>query len=59
MILGSGHGGLPDLALGDLAVAQQGIDAVVLLCQLACQRHADGSGDALAQEPVDMSTPLT
>ena len=49
MILGSGHGGLPDLTLGDLAVAQQGIDTVVLLRQLACQRHADGSGDALAQ----------
>ena len=49
MILRSGHGGFPDLALSDLTVAQQGIDTVVLLCKLSGQSHADCGGDALAQ----------
>ena len=43
------HRRLPDLALGDLTVAQDGVDAEALLRLLAGQRHADGNGDALAQ----------
>jgi len=49
MILGGGHHGLPDLALGQLAVAKNGVDAVVLVGLLAGQRHAGRHGNALAQ----------
>ena len=49
VILGSCHEGLPDLALFDLAVAQDGVDTVVLLVHLAGQSHANSSGDALTQ----------
>ena len=49
MILVGSHHGFPDLTLGNFAVAQDRIDAVVLARDLAGQRHADGNGDALAQ----------
>ena len=49
MIVGSEHHGLPDLALLDLAVAQQGIDPEVLVPVLAALGHAAGAGNALAQ----------
>ena len=45
----SEHHRFPDLTLGNFAVAQDRIDAVVLARDLAGQRHADGNGDALAQ----------
>ena len=49
LVLGRRHGGLPHLALLDLAVAQQGVHPVVLPVGLARQGHAHGGGDALAQ----------
>ena len=49
VVLIGGHHGLPDLTLGDLAVAKNGVDTIILLCDLTGQRHADGDGDALAQ----------
>ena len=41
--------GLPDLALGDLAVSQQAVDVHVLAQVLGALGHAHGGGDALAQ----------
>ena len=49
LVLGGGHKGLPALALVQLAVAHDGVDAVVLVVELAAQGHANGGGDALAQ----------
>ena len=47
--LGRRHGGLPDLALVQLAVAQQGVDPVVGLVHLPGQGHAHRRRDTLAQ----------
>ena len=49
LILGSGHESLPNLALGDFAVAQDGVDAVIPVVELAAQSHTDSGGNALAQ----------
>ena len=49
VVLIGGHHSLPDLTLGDLAVAKNGVDTIILLCDLTGQRHADSDGDALAQ----------
>ena len=43
------HKGLPNLALLDLAVTQQGVYPAVLALVLGGQSHAGGSGDTLAQ----------
>ena len=48
-VLGRRHGGLPHLALLDLAVAQQGIHPVVPAVGFARQSHAHGRGDPLPQ----------
>ena len=48
-MVASKHGGLPDLALFDFAVAQKCVDTVVLVELLASQRHTNGGGNALAQ----------
>ena len=47
--MGGEHGGLPDLALGQLAVAQQGVDVEVLPQVLGALGHPGGGGEALAQ----------
>ena len=47
--MGSEHGGLPDLAFLDLAVAHQGIDTEGLFKVLRALRHAAGHREALAQ----------
>ena len=49
LVVASEHGSLPDLALFNLAVAQECIDAVVLVELLAGQRHANSGGNALAK----------
>ena len=49
LILGSGHEGFPNLTFGHFAVAQDGIDAVILVLYLTGQSHADSNGDALTQ----------
>ena len=41
MIAGE-HGSLPDLALFNLAITQECVDAVVLVELLAGQRHTNG-----------------
>ena len=46
---GGGHGGLPDLALGHLAIAQDRIDPVVLSVHLTRQGHTHGGGEPLTQ----------
>ena len=43
------HGGLPDLALLDLAVTKQAVGAIGIAPVLGGERHAHGSRDALAQ----------
>lgn len=43
------HSGLPHLALFNFAIAQNGIDTVVLVPQLTGQRHTAGGTDALTQ----------
>ena len=43
------HRGLPDLALLDLTVAEDGVGTVVLVPVLGGERHAHGSADALAE----------
>ena len=47
--MGREHTGLPDLALLNLAVAQQGIDPGGVTLTLQAQRHTGGAGDALTQ----------
>ena len=49
LVLGGGHGGLPYLAFGQLAVTQNGIYAVGLFVQLAGQSHTHGGRNALTQ----------
>ena len=49
MILAGSHHGLPDLTLCHFAVAEDGVDAVILAGLLAGQRHADRRGDALTE----------
>ena len=49
LVLVGGAAGLPDLALVALAVAQGGVDHVVLAVQLGGQRHAHRAGQTLAQ----------
>ena len=48
-MVASEHGGLPHLALLAFTVAQQGVDAVILVIQLAGKGHAHRGGDALTQ----------
>ena len=45
----SRHHGFPDLALIQLAVADDDKDAVILAVALACQRHADAAGKPLPE----------
>ena len=49
LLVAGKHGGLPDLALLALAIAQQGVRAVSITPVLGGNRHAHGGGDALAQ----------
>ena len=49
LVVTSKHGSLPDLTFFNLAVAQECVDAVVLVELLAGQRHANSGGNALAQ----------
>ena len=43
------HGSLPDLALFNFAVAQECVDAVVLVELLASKRHTNSGRNALTQ----------
>ena len=47
--MGGKHQRFPNLTLFDLPVAQNGVDAIILLVELAGERHAAGGGDALAE----------
>ena len=49
VVVVGGHGGLPDHALLDLAVAQHDIGHVVLVVELARQGHTHAHGQAVAQ----------
>ncbi len=49
MLGGGEHSGLPDLALLDFTVAQDGVDTVVLILELGAESHADGGGDSLSE----------
>ena len=49
LLVAGKHGGLPDLALLALAVAQQGVGAIVIAPVLGGNGHAHGGGDALAE----------
>ena len=49
LVVAGKHGSLPDLALFNLAVTQECVDAVVLVELLASKRHANCGGNALAQ----------
>ena len=49
LVVAAAHGALPDRALGKLAVAHDGVDAVVAAIHLAGKRHPDGHGQAVTQ----------
>ena len=49
LLVAGKHGGLPDLALLALAVAQQGVGAIVVAPVLGGNGHTHGGGDALAE----------
>ena len=49
MPFGGGHGGFPDLPLGQLSIAAEGVAAVALAPKPGGQRHAYGSAQPLAQ----------
>ena len=48
-MIASKHGSLPDLALFNLAVTQECVDAVVLVELLTRKRHTNSSRNALTQ----------
>jgi len=49
LVVGGEHSRLPDLALGQLAVAQQGVYVRVFAQELGALGHAGGGGQTLAQ----------
>lgn len=49
MVVGRRHSCLPNLALVQFAVTQQGVDIQVLAVQFGCRRHTAGHRQALAQ----------
>ena len=57
LLVAGKHGGLPDLALLALAIAQQGVRAISIAPVLGGNGHAHAAEMPWPSEPVDMSTP--